>query len=80
MSAEQISLFDTPGPGEIAVPEGAQVGTCRSCGAAIVWSVTSRGNPIPINAVNTRMVGGQRYGVSHFATCPDAKKWRNVAP
>lgn len=41
--------------------------TCRSCGAPIVWIVTRGGKRMPVDE-------GSRE--SHFATCPDAAKWR----
>lgn len=42
--------------------------TCRTreCGAEIMWVVTRAGKRMPIN----------RDGISHFATCPGADKWR----
>jgi hypothetical protein len=39
---------------------------CKSCGAAIWWGVSSKGTPVPMSVAT---------GVSHFADCPDAKKW-----
>lgn len=49
--------------------------TCRSCGAAIVWGKTpaSKAVPLSVAAIETR--DGVRYALSHFADCPDAKKW-----
>ncbi len=40
---------------------------CRSCGGPIRWTVTKEGRKMPINL----------DGVSHFATCPNAKEWRH---
>lgn len=42
-------------------------GTCRSCGAEILWIVTSAGKRAPMNLDGT---------TSHFATCPQADRWR----
>jgi hypothetical protein len=42
-------------------------GRCRSCGAPIKWTVTVGGKRMPVDR-------GSRE--SHFATCPDAKRWR----
>lgn len=39
---------------------------CRSCGTLILWVITAKGKRAPYNA----------DGVSHFATCPSASKWR----
>lgn len=64
---------------------------CRSCGAEIIWAVTENGRKMPVDAQPTtsgnlilepgnpplaRYVApwaGQH--VSHFATCPGARKW-----
>ena len=65
-------LFDqelTPSDTIWAVPLGWTAdneGHCRSCGAAVLWCVTPAGKKAPID----------RDGKSHFATCPDADKWR----
>jgi hypothetical protein len=51
------------------VPEGWRadnVGSCRSCGASILWCWTPNGKKAPID----------RDGKSHFATCPQADAWR----
>jgi len=46
--------------------EGAPT-TCRSCRAVVLWVESrSTGKRAPINP----------DGISHFATCPDAAKWR----
>lgn len=59
-------------------PSGGR-GKCRSCDAPIVWFRTREGKNIPIDAatvlpedVNLEL---PRH-VSHFATCPDAAKFR----
>lgn len=50
------------------VQEGSGEGDkCRSCGADIFWDKHPKtGRPHPYNA----------DGTSHFATCPDAQRWR----
>lgn len=73
---EQHSFIDGPAPGELEIPAGAEVVRCRSCGAAIVWGQTSKGAAVPVNVDQVRMVGGKGYGVTHFATCPEAREWR----
>lgn len=45
---------------------GDHVSRCRSCDARIVWCVTPRGKRAPVNPDAT----------SHFASCPDADRWR----
>lgn len=63
---------------------------CKSCGAEIFWRTTPNGRQIPIDTQKT--IGGNivligetscevtRPGageyVSHFASCPNAKKYR----
>lgn len=42
------------------------VGSCRSCGASIMWTLTPSKRPAPIDP----------DGRSHFATCPQADTWR----
>jgi hypothetical protein len=39
---------------------------CRSCGARVLWLESKNGKRAPIN----------QDGVNHFATCPDANRWR----
>lgn len=52
---------------------------CRSCQAPIRWIRTAVGKPMPLDFApspngNVRH-DGEMY-TSHFATCPDAKRWR----
>ena len=64
---------------------------CQSCGAEIVWARTKIGRAMPVESkaggnvllesqrgelVATVVGLGEGNAVSHFATCPDAKKWR----
>lgn len=58
---------------------------CRSCGAPIVWTKTTNGKRMPLDAKpELRMVLDVTTGVanvvdaytSHFATCPDAADHR----
>jgi hypothetical protein len=59
---------------------------CRSCGAYIVWLKTSTGKNMPVDADSLdeaeiehgeRPVFDAKEGhISHFATCPDAGKFR----
>ena len=58
-------------------------GRCRSCGAPVVWiyGTTKRTicDPKVLTVVldNGEVVKGR---ISHFATCPDADKWRRRKP
>lgn len=50
------------------IPAGATSTPCRSCGAPVYWVTTRRGKKMPVNA----------DGTSHFASCPQAGKWRRA--
>lgn len=60
-----IIAFDLPDWAEYLA--GYRPSACRSCGATVLF-VRSRksGKMAPLNG----------DGTSHFATCPDAKRWR----
>jgi hypothetical protein len=60
-------------------------GTCRSCGAPIVWATLRSGSKHPFDR-EPRIIQQQTdlfaatvtdlvEGWSHYATCPDAKQW-----
>lgn len=63
-----------------------EVSTCRSCGAPVIWVLTSVGKRMPLDAEPVlRFVRSGRAGESaqlvktygsHFVTCPHADKWR----
>ena len=72
---------------------------CRSCGRPIIWTITTKGKRMPVDAnpdpngnialdeladgtVRASVTGPSpalitepRY-MSHFATCPEAARWR----
>lgn len=48
--------------------------TCRSCGAAIVWTLTEAGRR---TAVDLEPADDGTLYRSHFATCPNATQHRN---
>lgn len=57
---------------------------CRACGAKILWARTAAGKIIPLDAcpiangnMRREMLDGSelRY-LSHFATCPNADRFR----
>ena len=59
------SPVDRP-PVEFDIPASAIPTECRGCNALIYWIRTEKGKAMPVNP----------DGVSHFATCPDAKEFR----
>lgn len=77
MNPRQISLFDDALlPGEYELPADASPGTCRSCGATIVWAKTGTGAAIPLSMKTVRTCNGQRVALTHFADCPHGHEWR----
>lgn len=87
MSGEQGDMFGAgaPEPAD-GLPER---GTCRLCGAAIVWIRTNRGralrvSPMPCDDKVRTVVtdGGEvvRGRESHFATCPRGGEVRQPRP
>lgn len=72
-------------------PDSKRTSTCRSCGAVITWAVLASGKWMPFDGSDIAELptqgeliaaGGRRkvhvdptHSVSHFVTCPDAKKW-----
>jgi len=56
---------------QYVLPDGrvGELGTCRSCGAEVVWVVMPSGKRPPFN----------KDGVSHFATCPQSTSWKGKA-
>jgi len=59
-------MTDRP-PLTFEVPPGTPFTECRTCGATIQWIVTKRQKRMPVDVPER---------TSHFATCPDADKWR----
>lgn len=57
-----------------------RISECRSCKADIVWLKTQSGKNIPVNVEDIVDNGAEIFDpdtmTSHFATCPDADKWR----
>jgi hypothetical protein len=55
------------------------VTNCRSCDAKIVWLKTAKGKSMPVDAATVEegdeLFDHKRH-VSHFATCPDAARYR----
>jgi len=76
--ADGLPPVELPAPrrGEVEVPAGAPGGTCRSCGADILWITTARGAQMPLSVATLEERDGQRFALSHFADCPQGKGWR----
>lgn len=79
MSVEQASFLDDAAPAgrphEYAIPAGAAIEHCRSCGAQIVWAQTPAGRAVPLALASVQTRGSVQYAVSHFRDCPDAGQW-----
>lgn len=67
----------------LTVPAGTRAGTCRGCGAPIYWITMSTGRMHPVDCdgdahchVPTRDQAGR--GITHFATCPQAERFKKV--
>jgi hypothetical protein len=52
------------------IPEGTQPSKCRGCGAEVYWIITAAGKRMPADP----------DGQSHFATCPEASRFRKDRP
>jgi len=64
--------YDGP-PFGWTIPDGYtfdNIGRCSTCGAAIAWCYTKKGNRAPVDPT----------GISHFATCPNAADHRRPKP
>lgn len=64
--------------GEYPIPRYAKVNRCASCDAAITWTKTSAGRPIPLSLATVERRDGVAYALSHFADCPQAKEWKKT--
>lgn len=58
---------------------------CRGCGAQIVWFRTRNGKRMPVDEETTQPTDAEHQldlsrHRSHWATCPDAEKFRKVKP
>lgn len=66
---------DAPRKGEYMLPRGARHAYCRSCGRDVAWIKTGNGRSMPLDLSTTVERDGQRYALSHFATCPQGREW-----
>ena len=60
--------------GEYHVPANAKPDKCATCGAPVMWIVTTRGWEIPLTASSIEQRAGGRYAVSHYLSCPQVKR------
>ena len=51
-------------------------GRCRACGASLEWWLSPAGHRMPMNPMPDLLTPA----VSHFATCPEAGRFRNAKP
>ena len=51
-------------------------GRCQACGMSLEWWLSPAGNRMPMNPMPDLLTPA----VSHFATCPDAKRFRRGKP
>lgn len=64
-----------PRKGEYLIPAGARAGSCRSCGADVLWITTAKGSAMPLSVATIEERDGERYALSHFSDCPQGKGW-----
>lgn len=62
--------------GEYAIPPHAQLGTCHSCKASVVWIQTAAKRFMPLSVATIEERDGVKYALSHFSDCEHAKEWR----
>jgi len=55
---------------DVVIDEPWRIAYCRSCGAEMVWGKTAAGKACPFDVID-----GKPTHISHFSTCPDAKRW-----
>lgn len=70
-------------------PAGRSLESCRSCGKPIFWVESKNKTPMPldarplaaftVDAEGKASITPAVYG-SHFATCPQADRWRKKDP
>lgn len=66
----------------LIIPPGTAPSRCRSCGKTIYWVKTAIGRTMPVSVQADKpdhrepTTSAEGHGVSHFADCPDANRWR----
>lgn len=76
MDDKQLDMFTAIRAGEYLIPEGLTPVRCASCGAWMVWTKTKAGKAIPLSLATAEQRDDGRYALTHFADCPEARKWR----
>lgn len=69
----QTTVIESPGFPGWHRPVGwaiVNIGRCRGCGQPIAWARTPAGRSAPLDL----------DGTNHFATCPEADRFRRRAP
>lgn len=67
------------------VPPGADQVACKGCGAPVYWILTKKQKKMPVDChagagCQTPTTERPGFGVSHFATCPQAAQFRSPRP
>ncbi len=60
-------------PGFLLVPTSGKPRPCKSCGTMMGYN-----GRIPLDLSRAVKVEGRNFAPSHFATCPEAEKYRGV--
>lgn len=55
----------------VSVPPSVTIAYCRSCGKPIWWGRTRADKNCPFDVAQN----GQPTMVTHFSTCPQARRW-----
>jgi len=71
MQETKLQIIKLKGGATVTVDWNTQT-TCKSCGAKIWWVKTKNDKLMPINCC------GVAEWESHFASCPDAVKFRKI--
>ena len=71
--------FDSGDDQEMLERHEKRIVRCRSCRGMIIWFETPAGKKMPVDAdtvdpEDDELLIGKH--ISHFATCPDSRKWR----
>lgn len=69
-------------PQEYHVPDHAKIVRCKSCGAEIIWTKTSKnGRAIPLSVALIRIAdNGDCVALPHFVDCPNSTQHRRTSP
>jgi hypothetical protein len=65
-AGKHVGTRGAPTDFRFKIPRGTEPSQCRSCKSEIFWIKTKKGKNMPTNP----------DGTSHFATCPEADRYR----